>query len=68
MELRQSLVVSYVGKGQAMLIFSDFFEEAVENTPARILVTNTSAAVSSTAMLLYAPSSSFMSMTAYFLM
>ena len=26
MELRQSLVVSYVGKGQAMLIFSDFFE------------------------------------------
>ena len=41
MELRQSLVVSYVGKGQAMLIFSDFFEEAVENTPARILVTNT---------------------------
>ena len=25
MELRQSLVVSYVGKGQAMLIFSDFF-------------------------------------------
>ncbi len=40
-ELRQTLFVTYFGQGKAKLIFSEFFEEAVENTPARILVTNT---------------------------
>lgn len=40
-ELRQTLQVFYDGKEQARLVFSEFFEEAVENTPARILVTNT---------------------------
>lgn len=40
-ELRQTLRVTYLGAGQASLVFSEFFEEAVENTPARILVTNT---------------------------
>ena len=40
-ELRQTLSVTYLGKQEARLIFSEFFEEAVENTPARILVTNT---------------------------
>lgn len=40
-ELRQTLSVVYLGAQEARLIFSEFFEEAVENTPARILVTNT---------------------------
>ncbi len=40
-ELRQTLRVTYDGPEKARLIFSEFFEEAVENTPARILVTNT---------------------------
>ncbi len=40
-QLHQSLNVEYHGEGEARLIFSDFYEEAVENTPARILVTNT---------------------------
>lgn len=40
-ELRQTLSVVYDGPQMAKLIFSEFFEEAVENTPARILVTNT---------------------------
>lgn len=40
-ELRQTLSVTYLGSQEARLIFSEFFEEAVENTPARILVTNT---------------------------
>lgn len=40
-ELRQTLRVTYIGRGTAELIFPEFFEEAVENTPARILVTNT---------------------------
>ncbi len=40
-ELRQTLRVIYKGKEQANLVFPEFFEEAVENTPARILVTNT---------------------------
>lgn len=40
-ELRQTLTVTYDGPGKAVLIFPEFFEEAVENTPARILVTNT---------------------------
>lgn len=40
-ELRQTLSVTYLGKAEARLIFPEFFEEAVENTPARILVTNT---------------------------
>ena len=40
-ELRQTLWVTYLGAEEARLIFSEFFEEAVENTPARILVTNT---------------------------
>lgn len=40
-ELRQTLSITYLGAGKAKLVFSEFFEEAVENTPARILVTNT---------------------------
>lgn len=40
-ELRQTLTVDYDGPERAKLIFPEFFEEAVENTPARILVTNT---------------------------
>ena len=40
-ELRQTLTVDYDGAERARLIFPEFFEEAVENTPARILVTNT---------------------------
>lgn len=40
-ELRQTLFVTYLGTQEARLVFSEFFEEAVENTPARILVTNT---------------------------
>lgn len=40
-EIRQTVKVAYDGTGQARLIFPEYFEEAVENTPARILVTNT---------------------------
>lgn len=40
-EIRQTVRVTYDGAGQARLIFPEYFEEAVENTPARILVTNT---------------------------
>lgn len=40
-ELRQTLKVSCHGQEESRLIFPEFFEEAVENTPARILVTNT---------------------------
>lgn len=40
-ELRQTLTVDYDGAEKARLIFPEFFEEAVENIPARILVTNT---------------------------
>lgn len=39
-EFRQTLSVTYLGKARARLFFSEFFEEAVENTPARILSTN----------------------------
>lgn len=39
-ELRQTLLVDYLGKQQARLVFSEFFEEAVENTPARNLSTS----------------------------
>ncbi len=40
-ELKHTLTVTYDGAGKAVLIFPEFFEEAVENTPARILVTDT---------------------------
>lgn len=40
-EIRQTVRVTYEGARRARLIFPEFFEEAVENTPARILVTNT---------------------------
>ncbi len=40
-ELKQTLAVRYLGRQEARLIFSEFFEDAVENTPARILVTDT---------------------------
>lgn len=40
-ELKQTIMVNYCGPEKAKLIFPEFFEEAVENTPARILVTNT---------------------------
>ena len=40
-ELRQTVTVDYDGPEKGRLIFPEFFEEAVENTPARILVTNT---------------------------
>lgn len=39
-ELRQTLMVDYLGRQRTRLVFSEFFEEAVENTPARILSTN----------------------------
>ena len=42
MELREEQSVCYHSeKGEARLIFPEFFEEAVENTPARILETHT---------------------------
>lgn len=42
MELREEQSVCYHSeKGEAKLIFPEFFEEAVENTPARILETHT---------------------------
>lgn len=40
-ELKHTLTVTYDGDEKAVLVFPEFFEEAVENTPARILVTNT---------------------------
>ncbi|MFR5601091.1 MAG: leucine-rich repeat domain-containing protein [Lachnospiraceae bacterium] len=40
-ELKQTLRVHYHGKQEAYLIFPEFYEESVENTPARILWTNT---------------------------
>ncbi len=40
-ELKHTLTVTYDGAGKAVLIFPEFYEEAVENTPARILVTDT---------------------------
>lgn len=39
-ELRQTLLVNYHGRQEARLVFPEFFEESVENTPARILVTH----------------------------
>ena len=40
-ELKHTLTVTYDGAGKAVLIFPEFFEEAVENTPARIISTQT---------------------------
>ena len=37
-ELRQTLFVDYHGKQEARLVFPEFFEESVENTPARIIM------------------------------
>lgn len=39
-ELRQTLFVDYHGRQEAKLVFPEFFEESVENTPARILETH----------------------------
>lgn len=39
-ELRQTLHVAYHGTREARLIFPEYYEEAVENTPARILETH----------------------------
>lgn len=39
-ELRQTLYVTYYGKQEARLVFPEFYEEAVENTPARFLETH----------------------------
>lgn len=39
-ELHQTLRVVYHGKEEARLIFPEFYEESVENTPARILETH----------------------------
>lgn len=39
-ELRQTLFVHYHGRQEARLVFPEFYEESVENTPARILVTH----------------------------
>lgn len=42
LELREEQYVNYHSKqGEARLVFPEFFEEAVENTPARILETHT---------------------------
>ena len=35
-ELRQTLYVRYRGEQEARLIFTEFYEESIENTPARI--------------------------------
>ncbi|MBT9777901.1 leucine-rich repeat protein [Clostridium sp. MCC353] len=35
-ELRQTLYVRYHGQQEARLIFTEFYEESIENTPARI--------------------------------
>ncbi len=40
-ELRQTLRVEYLSRERASLIFPEFFEDMVENTPARIVVTET---------------------------
>lgn len=40
-ELRQTLRVQLHGAGEARLIFPEYFEESVENTPARILFIET---------------------------
>lgn len=40
-ELRQTVRVWYHGQEEGYLIFPEYFEESVENTPARILWTNT---------------------------
>ncbi len=40
-EIRQTLLVEYEAEGTARLIFPEFFEDMVENTPARIIVTET---------------------------
>lgn len=41
-ELRQTLTVHYLSpKGEARLLFPEFYEESVENTPARLLFTET---------------------------
>lgn len=41
-ELRQTLTVNYSGdEGEALLLFPEFYEESVENTPARLLSTQT---------------------------
>lgn len=39
-ELSQELRVELLGEEQAVLMFPEFFEEGVENTPARILMTH----------------------------
>lgn len=39
-ELRQTLLVIYRGRQEARLWFPEFYEESVENTPARILETH----------------------------
>lgn len=39
-ELKQTLYVAYHGRQEARLVFPEFYEEAVENTPARILETH----------------------------
>lgn len=41
MEVPEQLSVILHGKEEAQLVFPEFFEEGVENTPARILVTHT---------------------------
>lgn len=38
-ELRQTLFVDYHGRQEAKLVFPEFFEESVENTPAKVLKT-----------------------------
>lgn len=41
-EVAEELIVEYVCEGQkAMLVFPEFFEEGVENTPARIIESHT---------------------------
>lgn len=40
-EIRQTLFVEYEAAGTAHLVFPEFFEDMVENTPARIIVTET---------------------------
>ena len=39
-ELRQTLFVAYHGRQEARLVFPEFFEEAVENTPAKVFRTH----------------------------
>lgn len=38
-EFSEELLVTYHGEGEARLMFPEFYEEGVENTPARILMT-----------------------------